>query len=717
MQEKLSMDKVFIKKLIDIIEINLENENFGVIELAKEAGISRSQLHRKLLDVEGKSTSQFIREYRLEKAMEMLKQNSGTASEIAYRVGFSSPTYFNTSFHNFYGYPPGEVKFQSAIAPPKKTYSKKLVGIIPVIILIGLIVFNEAFNKDPQSATNLVITIAVLPFENINNDQNDDFFVDGMAIDIHTYLSKIKGLSVISDKTIKKYRGSNKANSKIAKELGVNFLIKGNVRKYNDEIKITAQLIDANDVQVWAEPYTEKFTDILKLQQDISKKIVEQLRVELTPKEQEIIGKFPTQNMEAYNLFLEGRSFVLKRGKRNLDKALPLFQKAIALDASYAEAYAEIGNCYFLLSTFVEAGFSIYDLLDYDEALVKTNQYLEKALKINPNTFRVYATKALIANRNGLKDKAKEFYEKAIDINPNDADVNLGYGFLFSLQATEKNNRIKYIKIAQQLEPFSLRINRILQTNLLQAGKIQEAENHLSKMGFLFSKSRQLDLESKIKVYKYKDWTEYLKAVENEINKDSANVAFNRRIGVYYDEVLNDNVNYLKYYKRAYELDSTSVENTQQYWNALCENKMFKEANAFMQSDNFKIVLNEKERIQMLFLYYLHQEKFTKAQEITNDSLFKNNYLNYFKGLVYAYLEERESFNQMIKENAFDNSQMAQFYAILNEKDSMYYYLDKLTGIYAMRRLNASSEFDPYRREERFKILLKKSYLPITHWN
>lgn len=122
MTEKRSMDQEFIKKLIDILEINLENETFVVIELASEAGLSRSQLHRKLHEINGKSTSQFIREYRLEKAMEMLKLNSGTASEIAYRVGFTSPTYFNTCFHNFYGYPTGEVKFQKAIVPPKKTF-------------------------------------------------------------------------------------------------------------------------------------------------------------------------------------------------------------------------------------------------------------------------------------------------------------------------------------------------------------------------------------------------------------------------------------------------------------------------------------------------------------------------------------------------------------------------------------------------------------------
>ncbi len=112
MNSELSMDQALIEKLTKILEVNLEREHFGVKEFTKEAGLSRSQLHRKLLSITGKSTSRFIRDYRLEKAMEMLQNNSATASEIAYRVGFNSPTYFNTCFHDYYGFPPGEVKFR-----------------------------------------------------------------------------------------------------------------------------------------------------------------------------------------------------------------------------------------------------------------------------------------------------------------------------------------------------------------------------------------------------------------------------------------------------------------------------------------------------------------------------------------------------------------------------------------------------------------------------
>ena len=110
MSEYLSMDQAFINKITEIIHSNLQNENFGVEELAKEAGISRSNIHRKLKTITHKSISQFILEIRIKRAMEMLQHNLGTAAEIAFKVGFNSPSYFTKCFHEYYGYPPGGLK-------------------------------------------------------------------------------------------------------------------------------------------------------------------------------------------------------------------------------------------------------------------------------------------------------------------------------------------------------------------------------------------------------------------------------------------------------------------------------------------------------------------------------------------------------------------------------------------------------------------------------
>ena len=113
MNDVNSMDQVIIRKLTEIIHANLDDENFGVRELALASGMSRSKVHRKLKSTLKKSVSQFIREVRLQKAMEMLQQNVATVSEISYKVGFNSPAYFNSCFHHYFGYPPGEVKKRS----------------------------------------------------------------------------------------------------------------------------------------------------------------------------------------------------------------------------------------------------------------------------------------------------------------------------------------------------------------------------------------------------------------------------------------------------------------------------------------------------------------------------------------------------------------------------------------------------------------------------
>jgi len=110
MTEPLSMDQVFIRKLTEIVLANLTDENFTVGKLAEQAAMSRVSVHRRIKSIKNQDASQFIREVRLKRAMEMLQNNEGTASEIAFRVGFGSPTYFIKCFHDYYGFPPGEVR-------------------------------------------------------------------------------------------------------------------------------------------------------------------------------------------------------------------------------------------------------------------------------------------------------------------------------------------------------------------------------------------------------------------------------------------------------------------------------------------------------------------------------------------------------------------------------------------------------------------------------
>ncbi|WP_297690601.1 helix-turn-helix transcriptional regulator, partial [uncultured Eudoraea sp.] len=201
MNKELSMDQAFINKLTVLLEENLGNEHFGVQQLADKVGLSRSQLHRKLKAIIGKSASSFIRQFRLMKAREMLVDNVATVSEIAYRVGFNSPTYFNTCFRIYYGYSPGKAKYRNKDADPEtstkeigmagskppvtNTYDKvgdkpfkKRFVLVPVLVsvLLFLVVYILYLRFDSADRTQTITisstdkSIAVLPFKNYSGD-------------------------------------------------------------------------------------------------------------------------------------------------------------------------------------------------------------------------------------------------------------------------------------------------------------------------------------------------------------------------------------------------------------------------------------------------------------------------------------------------------------------------------------------------------------------
>ncbi len=385
MNSELSMDNALLKKLTNILEVNLEKEDFGVKELAKEAGLSRSQLYRKLQSLTGKSTSRFIRDYRLEKAMEMLQNNSATASEITYRVGFSSPTYFNTCFHDYFGYPPGEVKFRNPKVTKiekesenlkqvdnsllikdspkvkKSLLRKRMVWVNTFfIVLLSAISYNLYQNykvtshEDNLNKTNDNKSIGVLPFKNLSTDLENQYFADGMMDDILNQLSKINRLSVKSRQSVEKYRCSDKSIVKIRKELGVDYLVQGSAQKHSDSVRIIAQLIDVNtDEHLWSNNYDFDLKQVFAIQSNISKQIAHELNAVLTREEIEQIEKKPTQNLEAYNLYLKGRFFWHRRTEEGINKSIDYFKQAIKLDSTYALAYAGLADSYYVLPFYV----------------------------------------------------------------------------------------------------------------------------------------------------------------------------------------------------------------------------------------------------------------------------------------------------------------------------------------------------------------------------
>ena len=411
MASELPMDEAFIKKLNDLLEENLENEHFGVKQLAEKIGLSRSQLHRKLKTIEDKSTSRFIRHYRLKKAKEMLVNNEATVSEIAYRVGFSSPTYFNTCFRIYYGYPPGRLKYINTGTDSETSLHKSevegsepavlkaygnavnrpfkkrfvLVPLLMVILLFSLsyiIYLRIDIAKTNQVATssNTDKSIAVLPFKNYSGDADMDPFCDGMTDEVISRLTKIKSFTKVSSRTsILLYKNSDKSIPEIASELGVTHILEGSFQKSGDKIKVSLQLIDGQvDDHFWADEYTGDWNsnDIFKIQTEVAENVAKHMDVQISESEYEAIQKMPTNNKEAYRSYLLAKSQKYKENESAFASAIPLFEKAILLDSNYIEPYIGLADVWM-------TGGLVWGLYPEQEAWANGKKALEKAQKID----------------------------------------------------------------------------------------------------------------------------------------------------------------------------------------------------------------------------------------------------------------------------------------------------------------------------------------------
>lgn len=592
----------------------------------------------------------------------------------------------------------------------REATNKRLNAFIIVGLSIAVIVLTLKITNIFSSNSDKQYAIAILPFNNIQVDKGNEWLSKSFTESVNSNISKVSKLQVTDSYSSGKYKDSKKSNTEIAKELGVSYILRGTVTQLNNKLSITVELIDVISKKlVLSDSFEETFEEnTLNIQQKISQQIVQKLKVKLTPQEDELLNEFPTKNMEAYKLFIRGSLINDSREKEDLEFNIRLNKEAIVLDSTFAEAYAEMAHSYLLLGTYGHIG--------GEEAENKSNTYAEKALQLNPKTFRAYAVIAMNLWSEDW-DKAKEYHEKAIALNPNDAAAHLQYGRYFIKRPNpDKNKFLYYLSIGQQLNPLSGVVGGNFINALIDNDKLEEAEEYIKEMGFIWEKGDRLEKEGMIKSLINKDWTEAIRLYEFEIKKDPNNASLNKELAIAYDEILNDDINAIKYAQKAYVIDSTNSGNVSLYAGILIEGEKFAAANKLMQSKNYKKALNKRQQLDRLWYYYYHQEKYKKAQEVLKDSLAWGETIPYYTAqlLTHAQLGDRKYIEREFKEYVYYDKQKAYTYAVLKEKDSMYHYLGKMDDI---KGPNSRREFDPYRKEERYKDLLRKHYLPITHWN
>ena len=207
-------------------------------------------------------------------------------------------------------------------------------------------------------------SIAVLPFANMSGDPEQEYFADGMTEDLITDLSKVSGLSVIARNSVFTYKGKAADVQEVSRRFGVATVLEGSVRKAGQRVRINAQLIDGKDgTHLWADRYDRDLTDIFALQDEITKTIVEQLKVRLLPAEKQAIEAAPTQNIDAYNYYLQGRHFYHLHSTPHALLAQRLFRKAVELDPLYARAYSGLADCAWSLLTNHHEGVSADEIM------------------------------------------------------------------------------------------------------------------------------------------------------------------------------------------------------------------------------------------------------------------------------------------------------------------------------------------------------------------
>jgi adenylate cyclase len=237
---------------------------------------------------------------------------------------------------------------------PRSNIGRFIIGTLLVIVvsIIGIFIYTSVTNEKTAKEIANEKSIAVLPFVNMSGDQQQEYFSDGITEEILNALAQLKGLKVAGRTSSFAFKGKNENLKIIGEKLDVSTILEGSVQKFGNRIRITAQLINANDgFHIWSERYERNLDDIFAIQDEISSRIAEKLKISYMENQNDFGGTAPTENMKAYELYLKGQYFLAQRSE-GVGKAMIYFQKAIELDPDYAAAYEAIGLCYHLIASF-----------------------------------------------------------------------------------------------------------------------------------------------------------------------------------------------------------------------------------------------------------------------------------------------------------------------------------------------------------------------------
>ncbi len=356
-----------------------------------------------------------------------------------------------------------------AVAPKRRLWPTRGV-IVALACVLSLSILSVWLFRSRGHAPAGIRSLAVLPLENLSGDASQNYFADGMTDELITDLAQISALRVISRTSVMAYKGARRPLPQIARELNVDAVVEGTVLRSGDQVRITAQLIEAStDKHLWSQSYEGELRDTLALQSRVASAIADQIRINLTPREQAALKNVKVVNPEAYESYLKGRYFWNKRTADGLKAALAYFKQAIEEDPNYARAYSGLADTYALLGDWQ------YAVMTPKEAFPKAKAAAIKALELDSSlseahTSLGYSLRAFDWNF----DSAGKEFRQAIEINPGYATAHHWNAMNLGLLGRPKEALVEMRK-AENLDPLSLIINADLAEFLLLTHSYDES--------------------------------------------------------------------------------------------------------------------------------------------------------------------------------------------------------------------------------------------------
>jgi TolB-like protein/Flp pilus assembly protein TadD len=318
-------------------------------------------------------------------------------------------------------------------------------------------------------------SIAVLPFQDMSPQKDQEYFCDGMTEEIINALTHIESLKVIARTSAFAFKDKHKDIREIGKKLDVETVLEGSIRKDGHRLRITAQLVKVADgSHIWSDAYNRELEDVFAIQEEISLAIADTMKVKLLGKEKAKLVKRYTENLETYNLLLTGRFFHNKGSEEGEKKAIEIFEKIIGKVPGSAQAYAGLASCY--------SGLGFRDYHTPKMAFPKAKEAALKAIELDETLSEAHVALGLIKTMFDWDwEGAEREFKQAIELNPNYAAAYSGYAYYFTALG-RLDEAIAECRRAVELDPLSVVIKDPMSIALLRAGRLEQAKEHLKKI-------------------------------------------------------------------------------------------------------------------------------------------------------------------------------------------------------------------------------------------